>query len=94
MVKLDEVIPVNGVVIHSQSDWPCSGCRPSAHDEQGGTFLCVKCAISLTAASIRRIEARSGTGSTESPKPESEPSEVEEGADLFGWVPPALWEHR
>lgn len=90
MVK-DEVIPVNGVVIHSQRDWPCSACRPSANDQQGGTFLCVKCAISLTAASIRKIGTGSGTGSKESP---SRDGEVDEGSDIFEWVAPALWEHR
>jgi len=91
VVKLDEVIPVNGVVIHSQSDWPCSACRPSTSDEQGGTFLCIRCAVSLTTASIRRIATRSGNGSTESTAREGE---TEEGSDPFGWVPPALWGHR
>jgi hypothetical protein len=90
VAKQDEVIPVNGVVIHSQTEWPCSGCRPSAKDRQAGTFLCIKCAISLTAASIRGIRTRSGNESTESAARECE---AEEGSDL-GWVPPALWEHR
>jgi hypothetical protein len=90
VAKLDEVIPVNGVIIHSQSDWPCSGCRPSANEEQEGTFLCIRCAISLTAASIRRIAARSGNGPTESSMQESE---SEECSGAFGWVPPALWGH-
>ena len=90
MVNLDEVIPVNGVVIHSQSDWPCSACRPSTN-EHGGTFLCIRCAISLTAASIRRIAARSGNASTE---PAAREGDIEEGSDAFGWVPPALWDHR
>jgi hypothetical protein len=89
VANLDEVIPVNGVVIHSQSDWPCSGCRPSANDGQSGTFLCVKCAISLTSASIRGIAARAAA--TEPPKRESEISEAEEDSDVLGWVPPALW---
>lgn len=91
MAKLDEVIPVNGVVIHAQKDWPCSACRPSANEDQGGTFLCVQCAISLTAASIRRIATRSATDSTESPARESD---LEESGGFFGWVPPVLWEPR
>ncbi len=88
MAKVDEVIPVNGVVIHAEGDWPCSGCRPSAHAEQGGTFLCVKCAISLTTASIRRIATRTGSGSL------SHDSEVEEGLDPFEWAPPQPTERQ
>jgi hypothetical protein len=94
VIKLDEVIPVNGVVIHSQSGWPCSACRPSANDERANTFLCIKCAISLTAASIRRITAGVGMHTAALAPKEGELGEVEEGSDSLGWVPPALWEHR
>jgi hypothetical protein len=87
VLKLDEIIPVNGVVIHAQSDWPCSGCRPAADAEDGGTFLCVKCAIALTAASIRRIANRAGANATSSHNHESE---MEEGSDLSDFVPPAV----
>jgi len=86
VAKLDEIIPVNGVVIHAQGDWPCSGCRPSAEAEDGGTFLCVKCAISLTAASIRRIANRPGANTAGAHKVESE---MEEGLDLPDFIPPA-----
>ena len=87
MAKVDETIPVNGVVIHAQGDWPCSGCRPSPDAEDGGTFLCVKCAISLTAASIRRIATRPGAGTAGSHNLESE---MEESLDLSDCIPPAL----
>jgi hypothetical protein len=83
--KLDEIIPVNGVVIHAQGDWPCSGCRPSADAEDGGTFLCVKCAIFLAAASIRRIPNRPGASTAGSHSLESE---MEEGLDLSQYIPP------
>jgi hypothetical protein len=86
VVKLDQIIPVNGVVIHAQADWPCSGCRPSADAEDAGTFLCVKCAIALVAASIRRIATRPDAGTAGSHTLESE---VEEGLDLSDFVPPA-----
>jgi hypothetical protein len=87
VTKLDEIIPVNGVVIHAQGDWPCSGCRPSDNAEQGGTFLCLKCAISLTTASIRRIKAQPGAD-------RAWDSETEEGSGMAGWVPPISWEPR
>jgi hypothetical protein len=86
VLKLDEIIPVNGVVIHAQTDWPCSGCRPAPDAEDGGTFLCVKCAIALTAASIRRIAKRPGATATSSANHDSE---MEEGQDLSDFVPPA-----
>ena len=85
MAKVDEIIPVNGVVIHAQSDWPCSGCRPSPDAEDGGTFLCVKCAISLTAASIRRIATGPGAHAAGGQNLESE---MEEGLDLSDCIPP------
>ena len=89
MVKLDEVIPVNGVVIHSQPDWPCSGCRPTPGEVEGSTFLCVKCAIALTAASIRGIRTQPGAGPAESRTRENE---VEEGSGSSEWIPPGFWE--
>jgi hypothetical protein len=89
--KVDEVIPVKGVVIHSQRDWPCSRCRPLLNDAQGSTFLCVKCAISLTAASIRQIPGRPGASLGES---STRDSETDESTASSGWIPPALWEPR
>lgn len=83
MAKVDEIIPVNGVVIHAQGDWPCSGCRPSPDAEDGGTFLCVKCAIYLSAASIRGIAGRPSARTSDAQNLESE---IEESLDLS--VPP------
>jgi hypothetical protein len=91
VTKLDEIIPVNGVVIHSQYDWPCSGCRPRLSKDQGGTFLCVKCAIALTAASIRRLADQPGTGPAEA---SAWDSETEAGSGIAGWVPPVSWERK
>ena len=86
MAKVDEIIPVNGVVIHAQCDWPCSGCNPSPDAEDGGTFLCLNCAISLTAASIRRIANRTGAKAAAG---ESLESEMEEGLESSDCIPPA-----
>ena len=90
VAKVDEVIALNGVVIHSQRDWPCSGCRPVLNEEQGSTFLCVRCAIFLTETSVRRIATRHDSGSGDCLRE----SEIEEGSGTSGWVPPALWESR
>ena len=50
-----ELVPTNGVVIHAERNWPCASCRPLSESQADRTFLCLECAIALTAASIQRI---------------------------------------
>jgi len=89
----DELLRANGVLIHCCSDWPCRLCRPYAWAGLGANFLCVDCAVSITAAAIPAIDpnlqglvglpgplTEDGTGGEE-PSPDSV-------WDFFG-LPPA-----
>jgi len=51
----DVPVSTNGVLIHTQSDWPCSWCRPDAWSGLGANLLCLDCAITITAALASKL---------------------------------------
>jgi len=53
---IGELLPMQGVIIHSRSDWPCGYCRPALWGGSCTTLLCVECALAITAASVRKLE--------------------------------------
>jgi len=51
----DVPVSTNGVLIHAQSDWPCSWCRPDVWSGSGPNLLCLDCAISITSALASKL---------------------------------------
>jgi hypothetical protein len=51
----DVPVSTNGVLIHSESDWPCSWCRPEAWAGLGPNLLCLDCAVSITATLVSKL---------------------------------------
>jgi hypothetical protein len=39
-----------GLLVHSNEDWPCAVCRPSAITETRAYCLCLSCAYTIVAA--------------------------------------------
>ena len=53
----DDVVRTGGVLLHSESHWPCAMCRPQAA-RKSGSFLCVDCAHKIVMSSFARFEGK------------------------------------
>lgn len=54
----DALVSTNGVLIHSDSDWPCNLCRPEGWSGLAPNLLCVECATSITAGLVPKLRKR------------------------------------
>lgn len=58
----DELVPTQGMLIHSRGDWPCILCRPHLWAGIGDTLLCMECATNLVADSVKKVRRSIASG--------------------------------
>jgi hypothetical protein len=53
---MEYAMSLNGLTVHSRTDWPCAMCRPAACLEGRGFWLCAHCAHGMIHAAEAGVE--------------------------------------